>query len=287
MHTYFLPMLALLLVSNADAQIQKLTITSDGIALNAYMYQAPGEEAKPTIIWCHGNPGRPVTGDSEFAQRLNGHGINVLRWNYRGLWGTDGTYTPGNCQRDLQHVIDFVFDAQNSARFRIDTNRIIVAGYSHGSNVTLVSALYDERIREVFCLGLADFSYLSRETFNPANAGMRKFNQDVKDAIWGANEGPGTYAPDYDKYVLDILFNNYKYDFVANGDLLHNKRLFIVVGMNDVTVPIEHHFFPLYRKLMDMEHEDFRYEITGSDHGFAELYDGQLSTWIAGWIHER
>jgi hypothetical protein len=57
--------------------------------------------------------------------------------------------------------------------------------------------------------------------------------------------------------------------------------------MNDLTGPIEKHFFPLYRKLKAMNHNDFKYDITMSDHSFRELYDGRLSEMIAQWINEK
>ena len=261
---------------------------SGGIELNAYFYQAKQKGLKPTIVWCHGNPGGKEEGKSQFARRLNERGINVLRFNYRGLWGTDGDFTPGNSQEDLQRILDYLFEDENGPKYEIDTHRIIVAGYSHGSNVTIVSALHDDRIREIFCLGLADFSYLNREFFNPHNVAMKKFNQETLDAIWGGKiYGKGTYANDFDKYVMDMLFNNYKYDFVAQANKLENKRIYIVVGLNDITVPIEDHFFPLFRALNKMEHNNFHFEITNSDHGFQELYDGTLSGMIAKWIYQK
>jgi alpha/beta superfamily hydrolase len=279
---------ALFLVSNCYSQIKKVAIRSDGIELNAYMYQAVGDELKPTIIWCHGNPGGKEEGKSEFAKRLNKHGINVLRFNYRGLWGTPGIFTPGNSQKDLKNILNFILQDDISLKYRIDTTRIVVAGYSHGSNVTIVSALHDDRINEIICLGLADYSLLNREFFNPDNIEMKKFNQEALEAIWGGEiYGQGKYASDFDKFVMDMLFNNYKYDFVAQADKLMGKRIYIIVGMNDVTGPIEKHFFPLYRELKKIGHENFDYEITESDHGFQELFDGTLSNMIAEWIQEK
>ncbi len=281
-------MFVLLFVFEGFSQVQKIPIESDGINLNAYLYKVEGNDSKPLIVWCHGNPGGPAKGESELAKELNKRGFHVIRFNYRGLWGTKGTYTPGNSQRDLKHVLDYVYMKENASKHNIDTSRIIVAGYSHGSNVTIVSAMYDKRIEEFICLGLADFSYLIRETFNPNNAGMRKFNQEVKDAIWGeANEGQGKYARDYDKYVLDILFNNYKYDFVAQAERLKDKRMFFIVGMNDVTVPIEHHFFPLYRELKEMKHKGFKYTITDSDHSFQDISNSKKAEMIINWLNKK
>lgn len=277
-----LTLFALCLFSICYSQIQKVEISSDGINLNAYLYQAKGDELKPTIIWCHGNPGGKEEGKSEFALRLNEKGLNVLRFNYRGLWGTEGVYTPGNCQKDLKNILDFIFESNYGSNLKIDTSRIIVAGYSHGSNVTIVSALHDKRIKEFICLGLADFSYLSKEFFNPNNEGMREFFQISKEYIWDSG-----MAPNYEEYVLDMMFNNYKYNFVAQAEKLKDKRMYFIVGMNDITVPIETHFFPLYRELKKMNHENFKYKITESDHGFRELFDGTLSDMIAEWIKEK
>lgn len=276
------------MVNIGYAQIQKVEISSDGIQLNAYMYQAEGDGLKPTIVWCHGNPGGKEEGTSKFALRLNDKNINVLRFNYRGLWGTEGVYTPANCQRDLKNVLDLVLSKDKSEIYKIDTSRIIVAGYSHGANIAIVSALHDDRIKEVFCLGLGDFSYIARQFFNYDNPEMKKFNQMALDGIWGGKtSGQGDYARDFDKYVMDLLFNNYKYDFVAQADKFKDKRIYLIVGMNDLTGPIEKHFFPLYRKLKAMNHNDFKYDITMSDHSFRELYDGRLSEMIAHWINEK
>ena len=269
------------------AQGVPIEIKVEGTSLNAHFYRSPGENLKPTIIWCHGNPGGKESGQSSFTNRISDKGIHVIRYNYRGLWGIPGEYTPASCHIDLQNVLDFAYNPDNSSELGIDTNRIIVAGFSHGSNISLVSALLDQRIDEVFCLGLADFSLLSREFFNPNNKWMKKFNQMSLDAIWGGvTSGQGKYARDFDKYVMDILWNNYKYDFVEQADKLLGKRIFIVVGINDVTVPIEDHFFPLYRKLKEYDHKDFKYVLTESNHSFREMYDGRMSQLIVDWVFE-
>ncbi len=264
------------------SQIQKIPITSDGIELTVYLYQAEGDGVKPTIIWCHGNPGGKEKGESKFAKQLNVKGLNVIRFNYRGLWGTEGVYTPGNCQKDLINILDFVLESNNNLLSKVDTSRIIVGGYSHGSNVTIVSALHDKRIKEFMCLGLADFSYLINEFFDPDNTNMKEFFQLSKEYIWDAG-----LAPNYEEYILDMMFNNYRYDFVAQAEKLKDKRAFFVVGMNDVTVPIEDHFFPLYRELKKMGHEDFQYRITPSDHRFTERSDGRLADMMANWIKKE
>ncbi|MGI9551140.1 MAG: hypothetical protein ACR2MT_08065, partial [Aurantibacter sp.] len=94
-------------------------------------------------------------------------------------------------------------------------------------------------------------------------------------------------APNYEEYVLDMMFNNYHYNFVAQAEKLKNKRMYFVVGTNDITVPVENHFFPLYRELKKMGHSDFKVDLTESDHGFGDLFTGRFSEMIALWINKK
>ena len=95
-------------ISTGFGQVQKINISCDEVALNAFIYEATGETNKPTIIWMPGNPGGKEEGKSPLALELTKNGINVVRFNYRGLWGTDGTFTMGNNLEELKDVLEFL-----------------------------------------------------------------------------------------------------------------------------------------------------------------------------------
>ena len=268
------------------AQTQKVEIYSADVLLNAYFYQAESDTKKPTLIWCHGNPGSKEEGNSEFANELNKLGINVIRFNYRGLWETGGVYKLSNAIEDLSNVLDFIYNPENATKYKIDTNRIIVGSYSFGTTVALVSALEDERIKNIFCLGIADhnYFYFTPGSLHPNNKGSRREALPiVKDAIWGPKQNLDAL---HNAFHLDILKNTYTYDFVSQAEKLKDKNIFIVVGLNDRLTPIEYHFLPLHRKFTETDHISYKYKIVESDHSFKNLSAQERAEMILNWINE-
>ena len=112
--------------SSVFGQVQDIEIQSEGVDLDAYFYEASGNELKPTIIWMHGLPGQKVKGDLILAEELTKRDLNVLTFDYRGLWNNQGIFTVSNSQTDLNSVIDFAFNPDNVSKYSIDTTRIIV-----------------------------------------------------------------------------------------------------------------------------------------------------------------
>jgi pimeloyl-ACP methyl ester carboxylesterase len=269
-----------------NAQTQKVDIYSDGILLNAYFYQTGGGSQNPTLIWCHGNPGGKEEGGSAFAQELNRHGVNVLRFNYRGLWGTPGTFKMSNSIEDLSSVLDFIYEPVNIHQFNIDTSVIIVGGYSYGTTVVMVSALNDNRIKKLFCLGLADHNhfYFTPESLDPDNKERwREPHPYVNDVLWGPNRN---FDEIKNEFNLDIMRYTYEYDFVSQAENLKDKEIYIIVGLNDLTAPIEYHFLPLHRKFIEMNHSHYIYRIVESDHAFGNLPVSERAQIISNWLME-
>ncbi len=267
-----------------DAQIQKMDIYSDGTLLNAYIYQTEGT-GQPTLIWCHGNPGMKENGESKFAVALNKLGINVLRFNYRGLWDTPGIYKLSNSIEDLANVLDHIYKPEIITKHKIDTNQIFVGGYSFGTHVVLVSALDNQRIKNIYCQGIADhnYFYFTPKSLDPNNVKQwRELLPSVNEVLWGSEP---KFDEIYNPFNTDILKNTYEFDFVSNAEKLKDKKIFIVVGLNDLTVPIEFNFLPFHRKLVKMNHENYTYKILESDHYFRNVSVGERAQLIADWIN--
>ena len=72
----------------------ELTIDSHGSNLGGIMYKANGPGPHPTVILLHGFPGNEKNLD--VAQSLRRAGFNVIFYHYRGAWGSEGKYGPGD-----------------------------------------------------------------------------------------------------------------------------------------------------------------------------------------------
>ena len=91
---HFILMLAICAIChavNAQSSPEKIQLTSGGYALDAYLYHT-GAELKPTVILLHGLPGNNQS-PLDLAQNLNQAGMNILVFNYRGSYASEGYFS--------------------------------------------------------------------------------------------------------------------------------------------------------------------------------------------------
>jgi pimeloyl-ACP methyl ester carboxylesterase len=249
--------------SYVRGQADKIEFISEGIKLNTYFYEGVGSESMPTLIWLDGNPGGKEEGKSRWAKELNQEGIHVLIFNYRGLWGNEGEFTLGNSVRDLYNAMDLMTSEQMLTEYSIDTTQIYVGGFSFGSSVALVGAMYDERINKIIGLALCDHSYFGRQIMDP-NSPIRPFIENRLASLFLPN---GVIKQDKDIFGKDLTDNIYRYNFVAQANRFTNKELYFYTGLNDSVCPIEDHLIPFYRRLKELGHNNLEVVVGICDHG--------------------
>ena len=124
-----------------------LTIPSNGSEMDAFLYLAAGPNPHGTVMLLHGLPGYEINGD--LAQSIRRAGWNVLLFNYRGTWGSTGTFSQSSAIEDTVAVVRFLRDPANLATYRIDRGGLwlsatasagFLAGYV-GSHDPTISAI--------------------------------------------------------------------------------------------------------------------------------------------------
>jgi uncharacterized protein len=115
--------------------LERVAITSGGEKLIGRMFVAQGKGPHPTVLIARGFPDYP--GNLDLAMALQRAGYNVLSFNYRGFWGSGGTYTLMNSFRDVVAAIAFIRAEDMTKRMRSDPKRIILLGYSLGGPIVL------------------------------------------------------------------------------------------------------------------------------------------------------
>ena len=117
----------------SPAQSIELAIPSNGSLISGVLYKANGNKPHPTLILFHGLPGNEKSLD--IAQVVRNHGWNVIFFNYRGSWGSQGEFSFKNCVDDGANVL--MYAKQNSGLLQIDTSNIALFGHSMGGLVCL------------------------------------------------------------------------------------------------------------------------------------------------------
>src|SRR5579871_1051079 len=105
-----------------------LHIPSHGLLINGVVYTPAGSGPHPTIVICHGLPGNEKNLD--LAQAVRRAGWNAVTFNYRGSWGSPGSYKFAHNLEDADAVLAYIRDPANAAALQVDAKRIAIAGHS-------------------------------------------------------------------------------------------------------------------------------------------------------------
>lgn len=141
------------LSKDSPASFIELQLPSAGSLLQGFMYKANGSLPHPTLILLHGYPGNERNLD--LAQAVRAHGWNVVYFNYRGSWGSQGEFSFRHCVEDVKNLVAFF--RKNAAKYQIDPDRIALFGHSMGGFVALKALSEIPEVRKGFALSTWDF----------------------------------------------------------------------------------------------------------------------------------
>ena len=136
------------------ARMAVLHIPSGAVAINGVGYLAAGAGAHPTVVICHGLPGNEKNLD--LAQAFRRAGWNAITFNYRGAWGSPGSYRFAQNPEDAKAVLAFLRDAKHAADYGIDTKRIVLMGHSMGGWVSAMVGGQDNGLLGVALISAAN-----------------------------------------------------------------------------------------------------------------------------------
>ena|SRR5579884_2679594 len=96
------------------AQMVVLHIPSGGVSINGVAYLAAAAGAHPTLVSLHGLPGNEKNLD--LAQAVRRAGWNAITFNYRGSWGSPGSFASRRiCRTPMRCSPTFATTRRNSA----------------------------------------------------------------------------------------------------------------------------------------------------------------------------
>src|SRR6266705_3237335 len=89
--------------SQPSTSMSDVTITSGGSRMNGLVYLAAPLGQHPVVVFLHGYPGNGKNLDLEQAVRRAGY--QALYVDYRGMWGSGGTFSFAHALEDTKAVL--------------------------------------------------------------------------------------------------------------------------------------------------------------------------------------
>ena len=199
--------------SNNDypASSEEITITIGKDSIAAFGMFALGKEKKETVILLHGLPGNERSLD--LAQELRRNGKNVIYFNYRGSWGSQGEFLYSNCIQDVKEVMDFFDKPENSTKYRIKSKSYILFGHSMGGGIALLVGAKDSRISKI-------------GTFSPNPVGNAP--KELLDWVYNYTKTLFMLEINHNEFYNEIIENNALYDPLKYKNELSKKDILIL-----------------------------------------------------------
>ncbi len=203
------------------ARMEVLHIPSGDVQINGVAYLAAGAGPHPTIIICHGLPGNEKNLD--LAQALRRAGWNAITFNYRGSWGSPGSFRFAQNPQDAAAVLAYLRSPANASALGIDQARIVLAGHSMGGWVAAMTAGHDRGLRGIILISAANMGTIGHL---PRAAILAEMTSDMETL---ADTTP-------DAMTDDLIAHTDAYDFSRYAADLANKPL-LVLSSDDGLAP--------------------------------------------------
>jgi diadenosine tetraphosphate (Ap4A) HIT family hydrolase/dienelactone hydrolase len=160
------------------AAMVALQVPSQGAAMNAVLYIASGTGPHPTMVLLHGFPGNEQNLD--LAQAVRRAGWNVLTLHYRGSWGSPGAFSFAHAAEDARAALAFLHRNDVWQPYRIDTNRIVIAGHSMGGMMAASAAANDREVIGTILIDAWDIASTGRLISTDAKAREAFLNGELR-----------------------------------------------------------------------------------------------------------
>ncbi|MEL6557943.1 MAG: alpha/beta fold hydrolase [Bacteroidota bacterium] len=239
---------------NYRATSEEIFISIDNDSIAAFGLFAAGETKKETVILLHGIPGNERNLD--LAQAIRKNGRNVIYFNYRGSWGSQGKFMYSNCLQDVKEIMDFFDKPENSKRYRIKQDSYILFGHSTGGGLALLSGAKDRRVKQI---GM----------YSPWNVTLTK----KAEFIWLEGYLKGLFMLNINakEFVSELEKNIDEYDPLHYSEELGNKKV-LILDEND-------------RNRSWVEQiQNVQYVLVDTDHSFSDKRS-ELIEVVSGWLN--
>jgi len=261
---------------------KSIEFDSNNNKIQGKFYHAEGEPPFPTVLLLSGFPGNEddVLG---LGQKMIQYGINILTFNYRGIYKSEGIFSLQNTYEDIQAASTYLHQEEVICKFKVDASKLILGGYSYGGGMALAYAAKYPGFKRIFAIAGADHGEFAREyKRNPTFAEMiDTIFEELKSPAGPVRfEGKAAEgkAAEGKAAIEELTQNPTPYDLRINATALANRD-----SWDDTNATIEHHLLPFYRALVNTNAQKVQITAFQDNHEFEKSRE-ELAATIIRWI---
>jgi len=152
--------------SSVPASMAEISVVSHGGRLNGLIYEAAGDGPHPVALFLHGFPGNEKNLD--LAQAVRRAGWDAVYFDYRGSWGSGGTFSFAGALEDVAAWLAWIRAPGNAAKYHFDPNRVALVGHSFGGWLALLTASHEPPSVCVAAMAAWNVGWLAHHRPEPA-----------------------------------------------------------------------------------------------------------------------
>lgn len=222
-----------------------IIIERDGVKLKGQFYFSERNDNSPTLILLQGFPGNE-TDVLGLCNIISKAGINVITFNYSGTFRSQGESNWENAQEDIKAVFSFIYKPDIIKKYKIDTNKVYLGGYSYGGGMAFTYAAQHPEIKKIISIAGNDHGAFMKEYIR--NIELKVTIDNIFERL-KSPDGPVRFAKGGTPSEVARIKMDPKYDLIKMAPLLKEKDILIICGWDDQQVKIENNILPFYRAL--------------------------------------
>lgn len=211
----------------AEPSMASIVITSHGARLNGLIYRAAGRGPHPVALFLHGFPGNEKNLD--LAQAVRRAGWDAIYFDYRGAWGSGGTFSFAGSIEDVAAALAWIRTPGNAAEHHFDPRRVAIIGHSFGGWLALLSAREQPSNVCVAVMAAWNVGWLSQHRQeHPAD--WTAMTADVRDATDPAG---GPLHAGAETLLQEVVASPAGWDYRTQADALKVRPLLLISATRD------------------------------------------------------
>jgi uncharacterized protein len=195
---------------------------------------------------------------------------NVLLFNYRGTWGSTGTFSQSSAMEDTAAAVRFLRDPANVATYRINPRRLVIIGHSFGGFLAGYVGSHDP---DISAIGIISATNLGSIDIDPKE-------RDTRLKRWQTQLHPVHGANAWDLFA-EAERHAKEWDNVQWADALRTRPLLLVEADDQNYADME----ALASALRQKSSARLEQKAVATDHSFSD-HRITLQTIVIDWLQQ-